>query len=86
MIDKYSLYDSMVANYLKKLLLYCSLAYLDLFRYKGMEKRESIIAELGRMGVNVKVILSTNPTKKQLQDLLDGLKRLDELHFQYQYR
>ncbi len=41
-----------------------------------MESRESIIADLRRLGVHVNQILSYRPTDQQLKDMRDGLLRL----------
>ena len=41
-----------------------------------MESRESIIADLRRLGVQVNQILSYRPTDQQLKDMRDGLLRL----------
>lgn len=43
-----------------------------------MENRESIIADLRRMGVQVNQILSYRPTDRQLKDMRDGLLRLNK--------
>ena len=43
-----------------------------------MESRESIIADLRRLGVQVNQILSYRPTDQQLKDILDGLLRLNK--------
>jgi hypothetical protein len=44
----------------------------------SMDSRESIIADLRRMGVQVHQILSYRPTDQQLKDMRDGLLRLNE--------
>ena len=41
-----------------------------------MESRESIIADLRRLGVHVNQIFSYRPTDQQLKDMRDGLLRL----------
>lgn len=41
-----------------------------------MESRESIFADLRRLGVQVNQILSYRPTDQQLSDMRDGLLRL----------
>jgi hypothetical protein len=41
-----------------------------------MESRESIIADLRRLGVQVNQILMYRPTDQQLKDMRDGLLRL----------
>jgi hypothetical protein len=43
-----------------------------------MESRESIIADLRRLGVQVNQILSYRPTDQQLKDMRDGLLRLNK--------
>lgn len=43
-----------------------------------MESRESIIADLRRLGVKVNQILSYRPTDMQLRDMRDGLLRLNK--------
>ena len=43
-----------------------------------MESRESIIADLRRLGVQVNQILSYRPTDQQLKDIRDGLLRLNK--------
>jgi hypothetical protein len=43
-----------------------------------MESRESIIADLRRMGAHVNQILSYRPTDQQLKDIRDGLLRLNK--------
>lgn len=43
-----------------------------------MESRESIIADLRRLGVKVNQILSYRPTDQQLKDMRDGLLRLSK--------
>ncbi len=47
-----------------------------LFRRVGMETRESIIADLRRLGVKVNQILSYHPSDQQLKEMRDGLLRL----------
>ena len=41
-----------------------------------MESKESIIADLRMLGVQVNQILSYRPTDQQLKDMRDGLLRL----------
>jgi hypothetical protein len=43
-----------------------------------METRESIIADLRRLGVHVNQILSYRPTDQQLKEMRDGLLRLNK--------
>lgn len=43
-----------------------------------MENRESIIADLRQLGVQVNQILSYRPTDQQLKDMRDGLLRLNK--------
>lgn len=43
-----------------------------------MESRESIIADLRRLGVQVNQILGYRPTDQQLKDIRDGLLRLSK--------
>ncbi|MEW6604925.1 MAG: hypothetical protein AB1351_09610 [Thermoproteota archaeon] len=43
-----------------------------------MENRESIIADLRRLGVKVNQILSYHPTDQQLKDMRDGLLGLSK--------
>jgi hypothetical protein len=43
-----------------------------------MENRESIIADLRRLGVQVNQILAYRPTDQQLRDMRDGLLRLNK--------
>lgn len=43
-----------------------------------METRESIIADLRRLGVQVNQILTYRPTDQQLRDMRDGLLRLNK--------
>lgn len=45
---------------------------------QGMETRESIIADLRRLGVHVNQILSYRPTDQQLKEMRDGLLRLSK--------
>lgn len=56
------------------------LAYMEsgLVLIFWMENRESIIADLRRMGVQVNQILSYRPTDRQLKDMRDGLLRLNK--------
>jgi len=43
-----------------------------------METRESIIADLRRLGVHVNQILIYHPTDQQLKEMRDGLLRLNK--------
>jgi hypothetical protein len=43
-----------------------------------METRESIIADLRRLGVHVHQILTYHPTDQQLKEMRDGLLRLNK--------
>lgn len=56
------------------------LAYMEseLVLIFWMENRESIIADLRRLGVQVNQILSYRPKDQQLKDLRDGLLRLNK--------
>lgn len=42
-----------------------------------METRESIVADLRRLGVQVNQILSYRPTDQQLKEMRDGMLRLN---------
>jgi hypothetical protein len=42
-----------------------------------METRESIIADLRRLGVNVNQILTYRPRDQQLKEMRDGMLRLN---------
>jgi len=44
-----------------------------------MESRESIIADLRRLGVKVHQILAYHPTDQQLREMRDGLSRLHKV-------
>jgi len=43
-----------------------------------METRESTIADLRRLGIQVDQILTYHPTDQQLRDMRDGLLRLNK--------
>lgn len=43
-----------------------------------METRESIIADLRRLGINVNQILTYRPTDQQLKEMRDGMLRLNK--------
>jgi hypothetical protein len=47
-----------------------------MFCLEGVETRESIIADLRRLGVKVNQVLAYRPSDQQLKEMRDGLLRL----------
>ena len=51
-----------------------------MFCLEGVETRESIIADLRRLGVKVNQILAYHPSDQQLKETRDGLLRLHKVN------